>query len=513
MENNKDSTVTKDPSTTSTNDNEEESGCCKCSGVRYLFVISSFLGMCFSYALRVNLSIAIIAMVNSTAISEPNGNTNFTNVPMCGALNYPLPTSRMQIRENKTGTFIWSPKMQGVILGSFYYGYSISQIPGARLAEIYSGKWILGFGIFISALLAFLIPEAAKFHTTALIVVRALQGLAQGVTFPALYNLLGRWTLEEEKTLIESFVVSGINVGTVIGLPLAAKLTNSSWFGGWPAAFYVIGKTPMHDTKELQHITAFQMSEHEPVPIPWLRILTFGPFWAAVYAQFIGDWTFFLLLNNLPTFYSTILNFHIETNGYVSSFSYVLQTIVACLSGFISDEAIKHEIVTPIVARKTCNMLGCIGSIVGLLISSSAGCDITLQICAFGLTMAAVGMWSCSYMISYLDISPEYAGTLIGVSSTFSGFTGFITPIFVGALTDKQPTFSQWRFIFGVTIILIISNGIVYQLFATATKQYWDEEQHLERDARFRNYYRRLFRRKQETRTLSQKQRRKSRKK
>ncbi|GIY03566.1 hypothetical protein CEXT_105031 [Caerostris extrusa] len=329
--------------------------------------------------------------------------------------------------------------MQGVILGSFYYGYSISQIPGARLAEIYSGKWIFGFGIFISALLTFLIPEAAKFHTTALIVVRALQGLAQGVTFPALYNLLGRWTLEEEKTLIESFVVNGINVGTVIGLPLAAKLTNSSWFGGWPAAFYVIGKTPMHDIKELQHITAFQMSDHEPVECLSLKTAK-------------------------------------NAAGGVSVVLKILLSLLTCCS--------------PIS--------GCIGSVVGLLISSSAGCDITLQICAFGITMAAVGMWSCSYMISYLDISPEYAGTLIGISSTFSGFTGFITPIFVGALTDKQPTFAQWRFIFGVTIILIISSAIVYQLFATATKQFWDEEQHLERDARFRNYYRRLFRRKRD---------------
>ncbi|GFY37301.1 hypothetical protein TNIN_76311 [Trichonephila inaurata madagascariensis] len=74
----------------------------------------------------------------------------------------------------------------------------------------------------------------------------------------------------------------------------------------------------------------------------------------------------------------------------------------------------------------------------GLILSGTAGCDIVTQITAFGLTMAFGGFWYCSYMISYLDMSPEYAGTLIGIASTVSGVTGFLTPIFVGVLPTKR---------------------------------------------------------------------------
>ncbi|GBM59615.1 hypothetical protein AVEN_218928-1, partial [Araneus ventricosus] len=101
-------------------------------------------------------------------------------------------------------------------------------------------------------------------------------------------------------------------------------------------------------------------------------------------------------------------NFPLQ-NGLMSSFPYILQSAVGCLGGFISDEAIKKGLVTPIFARKLCNMLGCLGSITGLVISSVAGCDITVQIASFGITMTAGGLWYCSYMITYLDISPEYA--------------------------------------------------------------------------------------------------------
>ena len=35
---------------------------------------------------------------------------------------------------------------QGVILGMFFYGYVLTQLPGGRLAEIMGGKWLFGGG-------------------------------------------------------------------------------------------------------------------------------------------------------------------------------------------------------------------------------------------------------------------------------------------------------------------------------------------------------------------------------
>ncbi|GFS36667.1 putative inorganic phosphate cotransporter [Nephila pilipes] len=282
-----------------------------------------------------------------------------------------------------------------------------------------------------------------------------------------MYNLLGRWVREEEKTLVEAVVISGINIGTVLGMPLAAILSNSKIWGGWPAAFYVIG--------------------------------AIGCFWFCFWSLFV---------TNSPSEQKCITAKEIEyingtkiiedskKNGFLASFPYVLQSAVGCLGGYISDEVIKHGYVTPIFARKFCNILACFGSIAGLIISGSAGCDIISQISAFGLTMAFGGLWYCSYMISYLDMSPEYAGTLIGIASTLSGLTGFITPIFVGALTNKKPTFGQWRIIFGVTIILLILNAFVYQFSATAEKQNWDDDHHTERSNRWRKYLRCMFRNK-----------------
>jgi ACS family sodium-dependent inorganic phosphate cotransporter-like MFS transporter 5 len=61
-------------------------------------------------------------------------------------------------------------------LGSFFYGYVVTQIPGGRLAEIFGGKWIFGIGILITSIFTLLTPLAANWSFYALIVVRVLEG-------------------------------------------------------------------------------------------------------------------------------------------------------------------------------------------------------------------------------------------------------------------------------------------------------------------------------------------------
>ena len=75
--------------------------------------------------------------------------------------------------------FSWNAEQQGIILGAFFYGYIITQIPGGYLAEKYGGKWLFGIGTFITAFLTLLTPLAAKAGTTSFIAVRVLEGLGE----------------------------------------------------------------------------------------------------------------------------------------------------------------------------------------------------------------------------------------------------------------------------------------------------------------------------------------------
>ena len=69
-----------------------------------------FLGFAISYAMRVNLSVAIVYMVNNTAISEEDG------------------SSEEEANKDEDGPFVWDEAQQGVILGMFFYGYVVTQV-------------------------------------------------------------------------------------------------------------------------------------------------------------------------------------------------------------------------------------------------------------------------------------------------------------------------------------------------------------------------------------------------
>ena len=61
--------------------------------------------------MRVNLSVAIVYMVNNTALYNTTNTSN-------------------------EGPFLWDESQQGIILGMFFYGYVLTQVPGGRVAEV-----------------------------------------------------------------------------------------------------------------------------------------------------------------------------------------------------------------------------------------------------------------------------------------------------------------------------------------------------------------------------------------
>ena len=129
-------------------------------GVRHLFAGLAFMGFANVYAMRVNLSVAIVAMVNSTAVDhlvhrvgEPPAAEMLQNLTLVKRPHLP-PTPYLRwpassylaadhpgnfticmsdvIIGNRTddagggeggdGPFVWTQTDQSVILGCFFYG-------------------------------------------------------------------------------------------------------------------------------------------------------------------------------------------------------------------------------------------------------------------------------------------------------------------------------------------------------------------------------------------------------
>ena len=84
--------------------------------------------------------------------------------------------------------------------GMFFYGYVATQVPGGRLAELVGGKWLFGLGVLVTSVLTIVTPLAARTNYALFLVVRVVEGLGEGVTFPAMLAMIARWSAPHERS-------------------------------------------------------------------------------------------------------------------------------------------------------------------------------------------------------------------------------------------------------------------------------------------------------------------------
>lgn len=141
-----------------------------------------FMALFNAYTMRVCLSLTITEMVIPI---------NKTHLPSNDEEVCPSePTESSQVNST-SGVYAWDESTQGIILSSFYWGYVLTHLPGGMLSEKFGGKYSLGLGILSTSIFTLLTPLAVQIgDSTALIIVRILMGLGEGVTFPALNTMV-----------------------------------------------------------------------------------------------------------------------------------------------------------------------------------------------------------------------------------------------------------------------------------------------------------------------------------
>lgn len=461
---------------------------------RTVLICLAFIGAVCIYAMRVNMSVVIVSMVNHAA------NKAETRLSDCSS-NSTRTTTLIEGTELslKNGTFNWSPKTQGVILGAFFWGYIITPIPGGFVAERFGGKWLFGLGVVLTGILGMLIPiVTSTFGHEGLIAIRALQGFCEGVTYPALEVLLAFWIPKDERCTAITCVHQGGFVGVVVGLLVSGKLAASDFLGGWPSVFYVFGaativwftmwtlltsdKPETHrfisafEIKRIQNGLSSGQQKNEAIRprLPWKSILISAPVWAYVCTTFGFLYLQYTLITELPTYLGTVLHFDIGSNGFYSSLPYFGAIVTSAIAATISDFLVKRNIVRVTIVRKLFNSTAMFGSSIVLMsVVAVAGCDGQSSLILFLIAGAIRGLAESSTGPIAIDMAPEFAGTIFGMTVTVGSFSGIIVPYVTGLLTNEVNSTANWSYSFYVAGAVGIVTGLIFLIFGSADLQPW----------------------------------------
>lgn len=87
-----------------------------------------------------------------------------------------------------------------------------------------------------------------------------------------------------------------------------------------------------------------------------------------------------------------------------------------------------------------------IGPAIFIVAASYAGCDKILVVALFTLAMGFMGTFYPGMKVNPLDLSPNYAGSIMAVTNGVGAITGILAPNFVGILTTNVRYFHSDKF-------------------------------------------------------------------
>ncbi|XP_041931968.1 sialin [Alosa sapidissima] len=460
----------------------------QCCSVRYNLAILMFFGFAVVYGLRVNLSVAMVAMVNNT---NPQPSLNHTVVQECPGPT-PSKDNTTQTPDQPDGTprFLWDSETQGMLQGAFFFGYLLTQIPGGYLAGRFGGSLFLGGGVLGTAALTLLTPLAAEMGAYWLFALRALEGFGEGVTFPAMMAMWARWAPPLERSRLISLSGAGASFGAFAALPLTGFICHAL---GWPAVFYCCGGAgcvwalfwfllvsddPRTHSRiselEKNYITqsiGSQGSAHGWY-VPLLPMLLSVPLWAIIVSQMCANWSYYTLLTSLPTYMDTVLHFDLRQNSFLSALPYLGGLVFSALSGVLADFLLERELLSTTAVRKIFTVIGLLLPAAFLVAVGFVGCSGMLAVTFLTVSSTIGGFSAAGVFINQIDIAPRYAGMLLGITNTFGTIPGVLAPIAVGHLT-KDHTLLGWRSVFCVSAVVSAFGALVFTLFGSGKIQSW----------------------------------------
>ena len=88
-----------------------------------------------------------------------------------------------------------------MIITSFFWGYTIMQIPSGYIAAVWSAQKLLSVGALLCGILNILIPTVAHYGDyIAVCICRVGMGLCQSCLLPCIHTLLSKWAPPPERS-------------------------------------------------------------------------------------------------------------------------------------------------------------------------------------------------------------------------------------------------------------------------------------------------------------------------
>lgn len=245
---------------------------------------------------------------------------------------------------------------------------------------------------------------------------------------------------------------SGILASTTMGWP---SIFYISGFSGlvWAIIWFIFAGNSPNETKSItaeekayiqdgQESKKIEENEDKKISTPWLAIFTSVPFLMLTLVHSTHNWGFWTLLTEMPTYFKHVMKLDIKNNALLSALPYLAMCILSFVFSFINDILSKKKCISIRISRKLFNSIGhwipmCALIGLGYVNQGSTELAVTLLTLAVGLNAATYLGFQCNH----IDLAPNHAGTLMGITNCSANIMSIIAPLLVGLIVQDNVRF------------------------------------------------------------------------
>ncbi|XP_058109275.1 probable anion transporter 3, chloroplastic isoform X2 [Magnolia sinica] len=372
----------------------------------------------------------------------------------------------------------------------------MSPIVGGVLVDYYGGKLVMAWGVALWSVATFLTPWAAENSLCALLAMRVLLGIAEGVALPSMNNMVSRWFPRTERSRAVGIAMAGFNLGSAIGLLLSPIIMAQAGIFGPFVIFGLSGflwvlvwlsatsstpdRHPQISKYELDYIlserkkplmpTTSKKPERTRVLPPFRLLLSKMPTWALISANAMHSWGYFVILSWMPIYFNMMYRVDLRRAAWFSAVPWAMMAVLGYVAGVASDMLIrKGSSVT--FTRKVMQSIGFLGPGFALLGLNAA----TNPSIASAWLTVAVGLSSFShagFLVNLQEIAPQYAGVIHGMSNTAGTLSAIMGTIGAGFFVERMGSFRGYLMF---TALLYFISALFWNIFATGERVNFDE--------------------------------------
>jgi len=376
----------------------------------------------------------------------------------------------------------WSKTDVGTVLSSFFWGYTLTQIPGGYLSDRYGAERVLLLAGLIWGLLTFWFQKVVTWAGSNLryvVLTRIMFGAAQGVHFPALASISSKNLNSKDRGFFFSATTAGGAIGTLVTGTIGSYMNETF---GWSTVFYSIGFIALVWVAVLKYYAMNITSKKRTIvgmssngnllshnssnmdQVPWLTYLKSPALWACIFCHFCQNNCFFILLSWLPTYFHD--NFPEAKSGIFNVVPWILMVPGIGVAALITKKLSRNghsvtssrKIIESICLLTEAFCLVCIGLL--------GKYSFTLALFLMTICLFFAGFHNCSVLVNPQDLAPKHSGSILGIMNAAGAIPGFIGVYLVGYILEVT---GSWSAVFNVTAVINLIGLSVFALFGSGT--------------------------------------------